>query len=48
MKIRKLGRMPYARAEIHEYRVDYGDNGNYDVMVSYKTQLFKYCMIVTL
>lgn len=37
MKTRKLANMPYAQAEIHEYRVDYGDNGNFDVLMSYKT-----------
>ena len=39
MKIRKLANMPYAQAKIYEYRVKDGDNGNYDILVSYKTSV---------
>ena len=37
MKIRTLKNAPYAQCHVHEYRRDYGDSGNYDILVSYTT-----------
>lgn len=39
MKIRKLHNMPYAQAEVHEYRKVDGDIYNVDVLVSYTTSV---------
>ena len=36
MNIRKLARMPYAQACVHEYRKDFNDKENCDVLVSYQ------------
>lgn len=39
MSIRKLSRMPYAQAQIREYRKCEGCNRNYDVLQSYQTDV---------
>ena len=37
MNIRKLSRMPYAQAKVHEYRKSENDPKNLDALVSYST-----------
>ena len=39
MTIRKLSRMPYAQAQIREYRKREGCDRNYDVLQSYQTDV---------
>ena len=39
MKIRKLHNMPYAQAQVREYRKADGDNANVDVLQSYATDV---------
>ena len=41
MKIRKLKGHERAQASVHEYRADYGDNENKDVLVSYTTAVLE-------
>ena len=39
MSIRKLHNMPYAQAQIREYRKSDGCNRNYDILQSYQTDV---------